>query len=47
MHKILVLNGVHILAFSGRQIEKTGEGNGNPLGVLAWEVPRTEEPGGL
>ena len=22
-----------------------GEGNGNPLQILAWEIPRTEEPG--
>ena len=24
-----------------------GEGNGSPLGTLAWEIPWTEEPGGL
>ena len=24
-----------------------GEGNGNPLNLLAWEIPRTEERGGL
>ena len=24
-----------------------GEGNGNPLSILAWKVPWTEEPGGL
>ena len=24
-----------------------GIGNGNPLSILAWEIPRTEEPGGL
>ena len=24
-----------------------GEGNGNPLSNLAWEIPQTEEPGGL
>ena len=24
-----------------------GEGNGNPSSVLAWETPRTEEPGKL
>ena len=24
-----------------------GEGNGNPLGVLAWGIPLTAEPGGL
>ena len=24
-----------------------GEGNGNPLQYFAWEIPRTEEPGGL
>ena len=24
-----------------------GEGNGNPLHILAWEIPWTEEPGGL
>ena len=24
-----------------------GEGKGNPLHFLAWEIPWTEEPGGL
>ena len=24
-----------------------GDGNGNPLHFLAWEMPRTEEPGEL
>ena len=24
-----------------------GEGNGNPLSILAWEIPLTGEPGGL
>ena len=24
-----------------------GEGNGNPLHILAWKTPETEEPGGL
>ena len=24
-----------------------GEGNGNPLQILAWEIPWTEEPGGV
>ena len=24
-----------------------GEGNGNPLSILACEIPWTEEPGGL
>ena len=24
-----------------------GEGNGNPLQFFAWEIPWTEEPGGL
>ena len=24
-----------------------GEGNGNPLGILAWRIPWTEESGGL
>ena len=24
-----------------------GKVNGNPLRILAWEIPRTEEPGGL
>ena len=23
----------------------SGEGNGNPLGTLAWKIPWTEEPG--
>ena len=24
-----------------------GEGNGTPLSILAWRIPRLEEPGGL
>ena len=24
-----------------------GGGNGNPLSILAWRIPWTEEPGGL
>ena len=24
-----------------------GEGDGNPPSILAWEIPWTEEPGGL
>ena len=24
-----------------------GEGNGNPLSILAWRIPWTEEPSGL
>ena len=24
-----------------------GVGNGNPLNILAWEIPQTEEPGRL
>ena len=24
-----------------------GEGNGNPLRILAWRIPGTEDPGGL
>ena len=24
-----------------------GEGNGNPLSILAWKIPWTEEPGGI
>ena len=24
-----------------------GEGNGNPSSILTWEIPQTEEPGGL
>ena len=24
-----------------------GEGNGNPLHILAWKIPETEEPGAL
>ena len=27
--------------------KSAGEGNGNPLQYLAWEISRTEEPGGL
>ena len=33
-----------LMAESGRS---PGEGNSNPLHILAWEIPRTEEPGGL
>ena len=29
---------------SGRSL---GEGDGNPLSILAWKIPWTEEPGGL
>ena len=29
------------------QKDSPGEGNGNPLSILAWEIPWTEEPGGL
>ena len=25
----------------------SGEGNGNPSSILAWEIPWTEEPGGV
>ena len=25
----------------------SGEGHGNPSSILAWEIPWTEEPGGL
>ena len=25
----------------------SGEGNGNPSGILAWRIPWREEPGGL
>ena len=25
----------------------SGEGNGNPFHIFAWEIPWTEEPGGL
>ena len=28
-------------------LSRIGEGNGNPLSVLAWRIPGTEEPGGL
>ena len=27
--------------------EPPGEGNGNHSSILAWEIPWTEEPGGL
>ena len=31
-----------------RSARSSGEGNGNPLqGTLTWEIPWTEEPGGL
>ena len=32
------------ICWSGRL---PGEGNGNPLSILAWEIPYTVEPGGL
>ena len=33
-----------LISGSGRSL---GEGNGNCSGILAWEIPWTEEPGGL
>ena len=27
--------------------KRRGEGSGNPLSVLAWEIPQTEGPGGI
>ena len=33
-----------LLPGSGRS---GGQGNGNHSSILAWEIPRTEEPGGL
>ena len=33
-----------LIAGSGRS---PGEGNGTHSNILAWEIPRTEEPGGL
>ena len=35
---------VGLIPGSGRS---PGEGNGNPLHILAWRIPGTEEPGGL
>ena len=35
---------VSLIPGSGRS---PGEGNGNPLQFLAWEIPWTEEPGSL
>ena len=35
---------VGLIPVSGRS---PGEGNGNPLSILAWKIPRTEDPGGL
>ena len=28
-------------------VRSPGEGNGNHSSILAWEIPSTEEPGGL
>ena len=36
--------GVGLIPGWGRS---PGEGNGNPLHILAWEIPWTEEPDGL
>ena len=36
--------GVGLIPGWGRS---PGEGNGNPLHILAWEIPWTEEPGEL
>ena len=36
--------GLGLIPGSGRS---PGEGNGNPLSILAWRIPWTEEPGGL
>ena len=44
---------VHRVAQSRTQLKRlsmhacVGEGNGNPLRILAWRIPGTEEPGGL
>ena len=35
---------VGLIPGSGRS---PGEGHGNPLHILAWRIPWTEEPGGL
>ena len=43
----------HLLASAGdmglipRSGRLPGEGNGNPLQYSCWEIPQTEEPGGL
>ena len=34
-------------ALSPGRGQSPGEGNGSPLGILAWEISWTEEPGGL
>ena len=34
---------VGLIPGSGRS---PGEGHGNPSSILAWRIPRTEEPGG-
>ena len=34
-------------AFISESGRSPGGGNGNPLSVLAWKIPWTEEPGGL
>ena len=39
-------NAVDVGSIPGSE-RPPGEGNGNPLHILAWEIPWTEEPGGL
>ena len=34
-------------SFPGLGNRSSGEGNGNPLNILAWKVPCMEEPAGL
>ena len=34
-------------ANAGDTVQSLGEGDGNGSSVLAWEIPQTEEPGGL
>ena len=39
--------GTQLSLYSNFHIHSPGEGNGNPLSVLPWKIPWTEEPGGL
>ena len=38
------LRDANSIPWSGQSL---GEGNGNPLQYSSWEIPWTEEPGGL
>ena len=57
MHRVVIVvvaSGVKNLPANAKDMgsipgsgRSPGEGNSNPLDILAWRIPWTEEPGGL